>query len=115
VYDDDPDGAAGSASAGRSGRSGTSGTSGGTCRSLLPRARSLISEVPEQVLQGLSERGVRLPCIQDSQCSAAAYGHCEFDTMRGTRCDYGCTQSSECGSGAVCLCGDVIGSCQRPR
>jgi hypothetical protein len=116
AYEDGDDGAAGSASAGSSGRGGTSNTSGSACRSRLPRERSLIADVPQQLLEDLIERGVRLPCIQDIQCNAAAYGHCEIDTTRGTRCDYGCTQSSECGSGSTCICGDVIGSCtQRIR
>jgi hypothetical protein len=53
-------------------------------------------------------------CSSDAECTAKAHGHCappEGGSIPGNRCQYGCTQDSECAPGSVCLCGDPIGKC----
>jgi hypothetical protein len=56
-------------------------------------------------------------CSTDADCTAHPDGLCSrFDLKTGTptggcQCYYGCTSDADCGSGAICLCGDPIGQC----
>ncbi len=91
------------------------------CPSDLPRAEALDSAEFAEIERMAQERGLSLaetllllPCIADSECSAAPNGHCEVagpGTLNLTECLYGCTQDYECGSGNVCLCGAPVGRC----
>jgi hypothetical protein len=47
-------------------------------------------------------------CTYDSDCTASPNGYC---SIWGCICHYGCAKDSDCGEGAICLCGDPVGRC----
>jgi hypothetical protein len=77
------------------------------CPSSLPRPTRVATEAPDSAGN----------CRQDSDCTDAPHGHCEVyaDLLEGgvypPLCAYGCVDDAECGSGAVCLCGEAVGQC----
>jgi hypothetical protein len=81
------------------------------CASSVPRAEAVT--IPPEYL----DAGAYLQCGQDSDCSAAPYGYCEWlvGQTYGTFCQYGCTVDADCAAGQVCLCGDPVGTCSNAR
>jgi hypothetical protein len=82
-------------------------TEPGKCQSKLPRAGAIPPTKPD-----LDE------CTKDSECTAKPNGFCDVlpsgfvPVEPHNICAYGCLQDSDCSDGAVCLCGDFIGSCE---
>lgn len=95
---------------------------GGACSFSVPRDSAFdagdIAELEQAAIdRGLSfdEVAALLPCISDSDCNVIPYGYCTRSATANvgplTECRYGCTTDQECGGGAVCLCGDPVGTC----
>ena len=76
------------------------------CPSTLPRPAS-----------GFCTAGAPSECASDADCKARPYGICQgqFWGPPSTicNCSYGCVRDSDCASGEICLCGDIIGQCVR--
>jgi len=57
-------------------------------------------------------------CASDLDCSAHAYGYCQFGLTRYSasvtpnRCGYGCTSDTECDPGNICVCTEERGECR---
>jgi len=92
------------------------------CLSELPRTEALDATDYAIIEQAAQQRGLslaqileRMNCIDDTDCADAPNGYCEVSvselTDDLTECRYGCQRDSECGSGAVCLCGSPVGVC----
>lgn len=91
------------------------------CLSELPRAEALDANDYAVIEQNAQARGLSLaqilalmPCIDDADCVDAPNGHCEVAvgyTNDLTECQYGCVRDSQCGAGAICLCGSPVGDC----
>lgn len=87
----------------------------GTCPSSLPRPDPV--SIPPGYA-GSADAGVgaypaQLSCRQDSDCTAKAYGHCDWlhGQVSGSYCNYGCVVDADCGAGQVCVCGSPVGQC----
>ncbi len=93
-----------------------------SCLSELPRAEALDAADYAAIEQTAQARGLSLaqilalmPCIDDSDCGDASYGHCELAaaafTNDLTQCSYGCVEDRDCGPDNICLCGSPVGTC----
>jgi hypothetical protein len=72
------------------------------CTSRLPRADVCEPSFPDDPVE----------CTTDLDCTDAAHGQCGvYDQIVQCRCQYGCISDDDCGSGAVCNCGDPAGRC----
>ncbi len=87
----------------------------GTCPSSLPRPYPV--SIPPGYA-GSADAGVgaypaQLSCRQDSDCTANAYGHCDWlhGQVSGSYCNDGCVVDADCGAGKVCVCGSLVGQC----
>jgi hypothetical protein len=82
----------------------------GSCASKVPRPEPAVSTYPAPF--GTTDAGLGGACRYDSDCTAKAYGHCEWSSdIGGTYCAYGCVTNADCGAGAACLCGAPVGKC----
>lgn len=57
-------------------------------------------------------------CQYDSECTLLPHGFCGtagISPSASRFCSYGCRDDSECGPGAICLCGDPVGQCVQAR
>ena len=73
-----------------------------TCPSGLPRAQTCST--------GFSDK-----CSKDSDCTGGLHDYCGQRLLPpdGSFCGcfQGCVSDAECGSGAICVCGDPVGLC----
>lgn len=88
------------------------------CPTFLPRSTAIDPAVYQNYVAQGADGGVVLPpevqCTQDSDCTAAANGHCEVPPYPSgfvTYCEYGCTRDADCGAGQVCKCEHPAGRC----
>jgi hypothetical protein len=74
------------------------------CPSLIPR--------PQECHAG---NGTNSTCVSDTDCTSAPNGYCEVNLDQSEHLDcsclYGCLRDSDCASGSICVCRDVVGSC----
>lgn len=51
-------------------------------------------------------------CERDADCTEKPYGECNLHGGGlGCACDYGCRTDTDCADGAVCICGESMGTC----
>jgi hypothetical protein len=74
------------------------------CPSLIPR--------PQECPVG---DGASSTCTSDTDCTSAPNGYCEVGVDQneepGCHCLYGCLRDSDCESGLICVCREVVGVC----
>jgi hypothetical protein len=84
----------------------------GVCESSVPRSEP--TAIPAAYAEEIDAGFLSLFCSEDADCTAKAYGHCEWSNadINGTYCEYGCVRDSDCDNGLVCVCGQgPVGRC----
>jgi hypothetical protein len=71
-----------------------------TCGSTLPRA-----------VMCTDPNAMTSTCKTDSDCQEKPNGFCLDTPWVGCGCAYGCTTDADCAPGAMCMCGDPVGTC----
>jgi hypothetical protein len=77
------------------------------CPVRLPRANSACTGLGSVVFDAGSA------CATDSDCTAKPLGTCNLGSghFPVCGCSYGCVHDSDCAAGAICQCGDPVGTC----
>lgn len=76
-----------------------------------PVVKACPSKLPRDLPCGSASLG---GCANDAACTTKPYGYCHAGSgSAACACEYGCTNDADCGQGLVCVCGDVVGRCEK--